>query len=692
MNIWENTVITAKGIALLSKLVQGNSLTITKAVSGAGYVTPGTLQNQTAISDPKQTLKFRSFSFPSEGKSEVTCYLTNEGLTAGYTAKQIGVYAKDPDEGDILFFITQAVSSAGTIVPAEAESPGFSAEWAFTFPYGRADTVSVTVDPSNTVTHAGMERYVAEATDKLWPTKEATGSAIFIKDSANLPLVGMNIYGKSTQDGTPTPNAPAEIVGVENPTVTVYGKNLAAFPDKSGITSGGITWSCKDGVVTVTGTTTVSQSNTSATISCDLTGYVGTFKMSIDSDVVRLIACVTKDGTTAYHRTTPFTLDGTETQAKIYLQVNDIGVSVNETVHPMCNLGDENLPWEAPSKQRMSAIPNTILHGVHVSSGGNYTDENGQQWVCDEIDFARGVYVQRVESKEFDGVDGETITLYAERENVYGFALKIPDMDMLTIAHAALCTRLENIITGISSVDKECFLCGAGAKTIYVMVNKERLSEYSVAAFKEWLSANPITILFQLATPVETPLSDAEINAFKALTAHNPAMTILNDAGAEMKVQYITKTFERFAKSVTGCTESTEYPGCFYRIIDGEVEWQNPPMVNDVEYRTAERYDGMPVYVKNILFSNANISDGKATKEAYEYGNILVSYFAVRRQNEMTSVLPSYKDDGSISAFARINSVHAALGVAGVTNVFAEIVSPGTTDFSDYQFTVKYCK
>lgn len=36
------------------------------------------------------------------------------------------------------------------------------------------------------------------------------------------------------------------------------------------------------------------------------------------------------------------------------------------------------------------------LPGIPVSSGGNYTDENGQQWICDEVDLGRGKYVQRV--------------------------------------------------------------------------------------------------------------------------------------------------------------------------------------------------------------------------------------------------------------------------------------------------------
>lgn len=43
--------------------------------------------------------------------------------------------------------------------------------------------------------------------------------------------------------------------------------------------------------------------------------------------------------------------------------------------------------------------------------------------------------------------------------------------------------------------------------------------------------------------------------------------------------------------------ESAAYPGCYYREVNGVVEWLNPPMQLGVEYRTTERYDGKPVYV-----------------------------------------------------------------------------------------------
>lgn len=47
-------------------------------------------------------------------------------------------------------------------------------------------------------------------------------------------------------------------------------------------------------------------------------------------------------------------------------------------------------------------------------------------------------------------------------------------------------------------------------------------------------------------------------------------------------------------------TESEEHPGCYYRLVGQEKEWINPPMIASVEYRTSERRDGKPVYVKKL--------------------------------------------------------------------------------------------
>ncbi len=61
-------------------------------------------------------------------------------------------------------------------------------------------------------------------------------------------------------------------------------------------------------------------------------------------------------------------------------------------------LGDKSTPYE-PYKPAQTLIVSTPdgLPGIPVSSGGNYTDENGQQWVTDEVDLAKGVYIKRIE-------------------------------------------------------------------------------------------------------------------------------------------------------------------------------------------------------------------------------------------------------------------------------------------------------
>lgn len=63
-----------------------------------------------------------------------------------------------------------------------------------------------------------------------------------------------------------------------------------------------------------------------------------------------------------------------------------------------------------------------------------------------------------------------------------------------------------------------------------------------------------------------------------------------------------------------GAAPATEYssrPGCYYRAVDGESEWTNPPMLTDTEYRTTERYNGMPVYTKLIEFGTLPASGMK---------------------------------------------------------------------------------
>ena len=161
MNIWQNAVITEKGLSLQSKLIEGTILEITRVVTGSGFVTPGLLSKQTEISSPQQTISISAVSYPEDGKCAMITSLGNDELVKGYTACQIGIFADDPDDGEILYFIAQSSDpDHGTMIPSASEMPGYNAEWTFYFKYGMADSVNVTIDKANSVSKEEMETYI----------------------------------------------------------------------------------------------------------------------------------------------------------------------------------------------------------------------------------------------------------------------------------------------------------------------------------------------------------------------------------------------------------------------------------------------------------------------------------------------------------------------------------------------------
>lgn len=76
---------------------------------------------------------------------------------------------------------------------------------------------------------------------------------------------------------------------------------------------------------------------------------------------------------------------------------------------------------------------------------------------------------------------------------------------------------------------------------------------------------------------------------------------LMADSVTNIDTDAIEKQIEELIESLRNYIppiESSDNPECYYKIVDGEKEWVNPPMVLGVEYRTTERWDGMVVYTK----------------------------------------------------------------------------------------------
>lgn len=107
--VFKEAVLTAKGIALLAKAQAGRcTIKLTKAATGDGSYSGGeALTNRTAHKSKKQEFALITVTTQNQSNVYVKFIITNKqdtgNLKNGYYVKEVGIYAQDPDEGEILY-------------------------------------------------------------------------------------------------------------------------------------------------------------------------------------------------------------------------------------------------------------------------------------------------------------------------------------------------------------------------------------------------------------------------------------------------------------------------------------------------------------------------------------------------------------------------------------------------------------
>ena len=155
MNIWENAVLTDKGEALQAKLLNGQTLKIKRVTTGAKKVPVVDLRQQTEVTEGGYDITLQPSRTDGE-KMILPVLLENKGLKESYDLWQVGVYAEDPDEGEVLFCLAQAAQAKN--IPSEEESPGFSVTWDFCFDISNTAPFEVVMNSAGLV---NIEAYQA---------------------------------------------------------------------------------------------------------------------------------------------------------------------------------------------------------------------------------------------------------------------------------------------------------------------------------------------------------------------------------------------------------------------------------------------------------------------------------------------------------------------------------------------------
>ena len=382
------------------------------------------------------------------------------------------------------------------------------------------------------------------------------GEIMTLTDSSDKLFEGLRVFGKSMQDGVPSVENPVPIVNAGesgNITVEVGGKNLLTgrlyfinysndapyvynenevtlpyTPSKETFGIGYVV-PCKPGMQYTFSVTNPNknwylgiveyENFEQAKSILNKIGYQhGSERSSIkytavgNGVLVCAIAGKWTDGETTIHECTESEL--------LQLEYGDVATPYE--------------PYRAPQLLTLQT-PNG-LPGVPVDKDGNYTDKNSQQWICDEIDLARGKYVQRIghNANVNDWVDmpgNQDIEPTTSR-----FALNIENIDNYMYS-PCICNRLS--YAKVDSYETE---------GTYVTINEPASKRIfarieGITSLEDFTAAIPdLEVIWLLETPIETDLTAEEIAAYKALRTYSPTTVITNDAGAGMEVAYVADT------------------------------------------------------------------------------------------------------------------------------------------------------
>lgn len=184
---WSNATMTDVGADLQAKVNAGKTkLTFTKIKVGSGVNATNPLALTDVISSKWETT---NFVVKQEGKIvSVDTFITNTGIHEAFRMSEIGLFAQDPDKGEVLYaYLTDPEPDR---MPAEGGSVVVSQELTIGMVFSNTGNVSLTVNMGALVTHEQLERHNSDehAHDKRFNAiiKQVNNMITSVDDSDSL--------------------------------------------------------------------------------------------------------------------------------------------------------------------------------------------------------------------------------------------------------------------------------------------------------------------------------------------------------------------------------------------------------------------------------------------------------------------------------------------------------------------------
>lgn len=376
-----------------------------------------------------------------------------------------------------------------------------------------------------------------------------SGELISVKDSAEFPLQDLKIFGKTTQDGEPSPENPISLVSVGDGgsmELMVAGKNLF---DISAIESSGSVMvemlSDMSIKLTAKSSGTYRQSGVWGILPPPENAklyFTSSFKANnTDNIPVLVIRTYLNDELAETFNISigePVTVKKKCDKAEAIIAMNRLNTanSGDYTIfdNPMLSFSDgEYKIYQTP---QIVTIPTPEgLHGIPVSNGGNYTDSTGQQWICDSIERnADGEWevVKRIERHLLSAEEANDAVLNWEREDEISYRIRIK-------------TKYKDTRSNIISnrfTKKYPYRSAVNTYYAYLEYNPKTIMP-TVEELKIFLKENSTEFIGELADFVRIPITDPDLIAkLNALHTYYSITNLFCTDNAGQQMQYLADT------------------------------------------------------------------------------------------------------------------------------------------------------
>jgi len=381
-----------------------------------------------------------------------------------------------------------------------------------------ANNTSTVLTNAVTVTITGLMVCIADETDLTWEPYQ--GGPV---DIESVVADGVNVCGKNLIDWTAL-----RVPGNQGATGNVSENQISVTA--TGSANGSFTFILPDDLK---GKTLSVSFNAVASVPTHTPGILFAFATTSNTSPV-IITTIREFGTVVIPNTAP---DDKPVLIAMF-RVSTSGSASNGDTATFTDImiveGEytaETMPaYEPYTGTTYSITPEITLRGIPVDSGGNYTDENGQQWICDTYDVATGEYVQRV---------GEYVCTGTETNVAWMTTAQTKSGNNMQL-RTVLSALPKQLSTDSNQTGK--YSISSHGKTGFVWTGEAFIEAYTsnsgdmglisidpsdIADTKDdmltWLAAQyaagtPVTVQYALAEPVVTRLNPVYMSAYAPVT------------------------------------------------------------------------------------------------------------------------------------------------------------------------------